>query len=112
MAICIRYLLLHEINNVGLFSEECLALEELPQDSNLFNDNGVPNDYDPYCSWEAWEQNMIHHDPTERGFGELFVYFSYLSSITLAIGPPSKGLDPVRRRHVKHVGQRGAVLRS
>ncbi|KAK3994874.1 hypothetical protein QBC44DRAFT_367073 [Cladorrhinum sp. PSN332] len=76
LAICIRYLLLHEINNVGLFSEECLALEELPQDPDLFNDNGVPNNYDPYCSWEAWEQNMIHYDPTERGFGELFVYAS------------------------------------
>ncbi|KAK3332634.1 hypothetical protein B0T19DRAFT_439454 [Cercophora scortea] len=81
LAICIRYLLLHEINNVGLFSAEHLALEELPQDSDLFNDdngNQVPanNDYDPCCSWEAWEQDAIHYNPTERGFGELFIYAS------------------------------------
>lgn len=55
MAICIRYLHLHEIDENSLFSEERLALEELLQDSDLFDDYYVPNDFNIYCSWEAWE---------------------------------------------------------
>ncbi|KND92704.1 Vegetative incompatibility protein HET-E-1, partial [Tolypocladium ophioglossoides CBS 100239] len=73
--VCIRYLLLDDIGYIDLFSEEHLAIEELPQGLDLF-DNDVPNDYDPYCTWEAWEENMIRYDPIERGFGELFVYAS------------------------------------
>jgi hypothetical protein len=74
--ICIRYLLLQDIGEKDLFSEETLAIEELPQGIDLFNDDTEPNEYDPYCTWEAHEQTMIHYDPTERGFGELFVYAS------------------------------------
>jgi len=76
LAICIRYLLLHEIGENSLFSQERLALEELPYDPGLFDDNPAPSDFSLYCSWEAWEQDMDHYDPTERGFGELFVYAS------------------------------------
>lgn len=75
-AICIRYLLLHEIDLNSLFSEERLALEELPQDSDLFGDFHAPNDFSLCCSWEAWEQDMIHYDPADRGFGELLAYAS------------------------------------
>lgn len=53
-----------------------MAIEELPQEFDLFNDNEDPTDYDPCCTWEAWEENMIRYDPTDRGFGELFVYAS------------------------------------
>jgi hypothetical protein len=74
--ICIGYLLLHEIGNVDLCSEESLAIEELPQYADLFDDYCQPDDYDAHCSWKVWEQNMLHYDPTERGFGELFVYAS------------------------------------
>ncbi|PYH50974.1 uncharacterized protein BO96DRAFT_488655 [Aspergillus niger CBS 101883] len=28
-------------------------------------------------SWETWEESMICYNPTERGFGEFFVYASY-----------------------------------
>ncbi|TPX14511.1 uncharacterized protein E0L32_005475 [Thyridium curvatum] len=76
LATCIRYLLLPEINQINLFSEERLAIEELPQDPELFKENREPNDYDHYCSWEVWEASMVHYDPTERGFGGLFVYAS------------------------------------
>ena len=76
LKICIRYLLLDEIDNTGLFGEEQVAIEELPQEFELFIDNGEPVEYDPYCTWEVWEENMIRYDPTERGFGEFFVYAS------------------------------------
>lgn len=74
--ICIRYLLLAEIGNTDLFSKEQVAIEELPQDFELFDDDREPVEYDPYCTWEAWEEDMIRYDPTERGFGEFFVYAS------------------------------------
>lgn len=74
--ICIRYLLLEEIGNRDLFSEEQVAIAELPQESDLFNDNEGPVEYNPYCTWETWEEDMICYDPTERGFGEFFVYAS------------------------------------
>ncbi|MBE3044362.1 hypothetical protein IMZ48_17705, partial [Candidatus Bathyarchaeota archaeon] len=74
--ICVRYLLLDEIDEIYLFSEEQVALENLPQTSNLFDDDEGPVEYDGNCSWEAWEEDMIHYDPTERGLGELFVYAS------------------------------------
>ncbi|KAF2000799.1 hypothetical protein P154DRAFT_490976 [Amniculicola lignicola CBS 123094] len=73
--ICIKYLLLHEIGSSPLFSEEQIAIEELPQDADLFGDR-ESFEYDRYCTWETWEENMIRYDPTERGFGEFFVYAS------------------------------------
>ncbi|KND93256.1 hypothetical protein TOPH_02392 [Tolypocladium ophioglossoides CBS 100239] len=72
--ICIQYLLLGDFDYIELFSDEHMAIEELPQDVDLFGESEESNDYDPYCTWEAWEENMIRYDPTERGFGEIFVY--------------------------------------
>ncbi|KAF3401577.1 hypothetical protein F1880_009990 [Penicillium rolfsii] len=74
--ICIKYLLLEEISNRNLFSDEQIAILELPQECDIFGENEEPIDYDAHCTWETWEENMIHFDPTERGFGELFVYAS------------------------------------
>jgi len=74
--ICVRYLLLDEINHINIFSDEQVAIEELPQEFDLFNDNREPVEYDPHCSWEDWEENMIRYDPTERGFGGFFIYAS------------------------------------
>ncbi|KAF2416555.1 hypothetical protein EJ08DRAFT_99133 [Tothia fuscella] len=73
--VCIRYLLLDEIGTFNLFSDEQVAIHELPQDVDLFNDR-ESFEYDRHCTWEAWEENMIRYDPTERGFGEFFVYAS------------------------------------
>lgn len=53
-----------------------MAITELPQEADLFNDNNRPVEYDPYCTWEHWEENMNHYDPTESGFGDFFVYAS------------------------------------
>jgi len=77
-AICIRYLLLQEIDQNTLFSDESVVLQELPQDPDPFSDGYEPDDsnLDMHCSWEAWEQDMTHYDPAERGFGELFAYAS------------------------------------
>ncbi|KFH40613.1 Vegetative incompatibility protein HET-E-like protein [Hapsidospora chrysogenum ATCC 11550] len=74
--ICMRYLFLEEIGNIPLFSEEQVAIEELPQDVELFVDEEGPVEYNPYCTWETWEEDMIIYDPTDRGFGEFFVYAS------------------------------------
>ncbi|CRG85930.1 Cytoplasmic dynein 2 heavy chain 1 [Talaromyces islandicus] len=74
--LCTRYLLLEDIGNEHLFSEEQVAIAELPQGFEFFADSTESVVYDRYCSWEAWEEDMIRYDPTERGFGEFFVYAS------------------------------------
>lgn len=71
--VCINYLLLEEIGSFHLFSEEQVAINELPQEFDLFEDTDL-SEYDPYCTWEAWEEHMIRYDPSERGFGQFFVY--------------------------------------
>ncbi|KAJ5960179.1 uncharacterized protein N7479_007329 [Penicillium vulpinum] len=74
--ICTRYLLLENIGRTTLFSEELVAIAELPQESDIFDNNEGAAEYDLYCTWEVWEKDMIHFDPTDRGFGEFFVYAS------------------------------------
>lgn len=73
--ICIQYLLLQEVGTVPLFSEEQIAIDELPQEVDLFSDR-KSFEYDVNCTWEVWEEDMISYDPTERGFGGFFVYAS------------------------------------
>ncbi|KAH7360505.1 hypothetical protein BKA65DRAFT_577265 [Rhexocercosporidium sp. MPI-PUGE-AT-0058] len=76
LEICIKYLLLDDFNRTNLFSEEQVAIEELPQEFDLFSNDEELNEYDPSCTWESWEENMIRYDPTDQGFGEFFVYAS------------------------------------
>ncbi|KAL4936888.1 hypothetical protein BDV06DRAFT_204043 [Aspergillus oleicola] len=76
LMICIKYLLLDDIGNKDLFSDEQIAIAELPQEFDLFADEEVSVTYDPNCSWETWEENMIRYDPFDRGFGGLFAYAS------------------------------------
>ncbi|EXJ89941.1 hypothetical protein A1O3_03008 [Capronia epimyces CBS 606.96] len=71
--LCIDYLLLDEIGSSHLFSEEQVAIIELPHEPDLFETTDM-SEYDPYCTWEVWEEHMIRYDPKERGFGEFFVY--------------------------------------
>jgi hypothetical protein len=71
--VCINYLLLDEIGSFHLFSEEQVAINELPQEFDLFEDTDLSG-YDPCCTWEVWEENMIRYEPNERGFGQFFVY--------------------------------------
>ena len=80
-----------------MFSEEQAAIEELPQESDIFNDDEEPTDYDPCCTWEAWEENMTRYDPTERGFGELFVYASchWLEHFGAVTVEPLPGLENI-----------------
>lgn len=96
--ICIRYLLLDDIGNRNLFSEEQMGIAVLPQSDNLFEDDEQPVQYDPHCSWESWEENMIRYDPTERGFGEFFVYASchwleYFGTITVDRLPSLESIE-------------------
>ncbi|KAJ5934388.1 hypothetical protein N7466_003935 [Penicillium verhagenii] len=74
--ICIKYLLLEEIGNTHIFSEDQAALQELPPCPTLFSDEEDSIQYDGNCTWESWEDDMVRFDPVERGFGELFVYAS------------------------------------
>jgi hypothetical protein len=74
--ICFKYLALDEIGTTKIFSAAQVAIEALPQDVDLFDEETPPAEYDPHCSWEDWEEDMIRYDPTERGFGELFTYAS------------------------------------
>ncbi|GLB08987.1 hypothetical protein AtubIFM57258_004897 [Aspergillus tubingensis] len=74
--VCVRYLLLEEIGVKLVFSEEQIAISELPQASDLFNDEKDPVKYNSHCSWEAWEEDMSRFNPAERGLGEFFVYAS------------------------------------
>jgi hypothetical protein len=48
--ICIRYLLLDNIGQIALFSVEQLAIEELPQEADLFNTDKGLIECDPCCT--------------------------------------------------------------
>ncbi|KAG8629063.1 hypothetical protein KVT40_002928 [Elsinoe batatas] len=74
--ICVQCLLLAEIDESNLFTATQLAIEELPQDTDLFSDYDVSSGYDGTCTWQEWEADMIRYDPSERRFGDLFVYAS------------------------------------
>lgn len=96
--ICVRYLLLDEINDVPLFSEEQFVIEELPKDLDLFSDDNEAAAYNADCSWENWEEGMIRYDPADRGLGELFVYASchwidHFRSITIEPLPDLNNIE-------------------
>ncbi|CAG7978515.1 unnamed protein product [Penicillium olsonii] len=74
--ICVKYLLLDEIGEIDLFSEEQAAFVELPQLSGSSGDDKASLEYDSNCTWETWEDDMARFDPVDRGFGEFFVYAS------------------------------------
>lgn len=74
--LCMKYLLLNEINTNDVFSEEQLAISEMPQEHDLFKEDMDSTKYDVRCTWEEWEEGMIRYDPAERGLGEFFVYAS------------------------------------
>ncbi|KAL3461694.1 hypothetical protein BJX64DRAFT_152655 [Aspergillus heterothallicus] len=61
-----------DIGTRNLFSEEQVAIAELPQEVDLFVDDDKSIEYDPHCSWDTWEETMIRYDPA----GEFFVYAS------------------------------------
>ncbi|PSK43017.1 LON peptidase N-terminal domain and RING finger protein [Elsinoe australis] len=73
---CARYLLLKEIDEGDIFTPMQVAIDELPQEYDLFSDQISSVDYDRHCDWETWEESMIRYDPAEQGFGQLFVYAS------------------------------------
>ncbi|KAH7175806.1 hypothetical protein EDB81DRAFT_896495 [Dactylonectria macrodidyma] len=76
LGISIRYLRLSDICATDLFSDEQVAIEALPQDVHIFDDDEISVEHDPNCASETLEENMIRYDPTDRGFGELFNYAS------------------------------------
>lgn len=100
--ICVRYLLLDEMDNINLFSEEQEALQHLPQDFDLFNDDKGPIQYDVNCTWEVWEEDTVRYDPAERGLGNLFVYAScywidHFGAITLNPLPDLASIEKLCR---------------
>lgn len=74
--ICVKYLLLDEINSIQLFSEGMMIIQELPIETDIFSDDLNSSAYDANCSWDTWEETMTRYDPTEHGFGGFFTYSS------------------------------------
>lgn len=74
--ICTAYLLLDEVGQSDLFSDELTAIEALPPETDLFHENTKSAECDLSCTWETWEESMICYDPIERGFGGFLVYSS------------------------------------
>jgi hypothetical protein len=74
--VCLKYLALDDIGHNQLFSAHQIAIDELPQEVDLFDEATEPVEYSSNCSWEEWESSMIQYDPAERGFGKFFVYAS------------------------------------
>ena len=76
--LCVKYLLLSDIGENSLFSETEVALEILPQSTNLSDEDEteIKAQYDGDGTWETFEQDMLHYCPSELGFGEFFVYAS------------------------------------
>ncbi|KAL4727903.1 hypothetical protein ACLX1H_004600 [Fusarium chlamydosporum] len=97
--ICVRYLLLEEINHVPLFSDEHIAVQELPQDLGIFSDNNDVDAYTVDCSWENWEEGIIRYNPADRGFGEFFVYASchWIDHFRSVVAEPLPDLRSVER---------------
>ncbi|KAL8836220.1 MAG: hypothetical protein Q9170_002997 [Blastenia crenularia] len=83
LRLCVKYLLLDAFDQNDLFSEEgerAQRLQELPG-TGLFDDSG--SDDESLDSFEKrrdpderQEDKELYYDPSERGFGELFVYAS------------------------------------
>ncbi|RBR22171.1 hypothetical protein FVER53590_07379 [Fusarium verticillioides] len=97
--ICIRYLLLDEIDEASILSDEQTAMEELPQDADIFSDVTASPSFTMDCSWENWEDGMIRYDPADRGFGEFFVYAScnWIHHFTFVTKEPLPDLSSIER---------------
>lgn len=50
--ICIKYLLLNDIGHINIFSNEQVAIDELSQEFDLFDDDKELVEYDSRCTWE------------------------------------------------------------
>ena len=75
--ICIKYLLLHDINDLDLFTSNQLETQELPLDTDLFSDDDFNSNSDSAQleTWQNWEDKIPRYDPSDR-FGHFFVYAS------------------------------------
>ncbi|KAL8892444.1 MAG: hypothetical protein Q9192_005610 [Flavoplaca navasiana] len=84
--VCVKYLLLDDFNQNDLFSEEGVTaqrLQELPG-FGVFDDDDDKDDDDQQLDSpkkssdleKKQEAKQLYYDPSERGFGEFFVYAS------------------------------------
>ncbi|KAL8753763.1 MAG: hypothetical protein Q9199_004811 [Rusavskia elegans] len=80
LRVCVKYLLLDDFNQSGLFSEEAETVQELHElpGFGIFDDVG--HDDQQLDSRRDLEKKQdakhLYYDPSERGFGEFFVYAS------------------------------------
>lgn len=54
-----RHPMTSQISRTNLFSDEKLAIEELPQEPYLFDGDFESINCHPCCTWEVWKKNMI-----------------------------------------------------
>lgn len=96
--ICIAYLLLEEVGHVHVFSAEQTILDAFPQETDLYSSTSSSVEINMACTWDEWEEGMIHYDPAARGLGEFFVYAAcywteHLSAIRTACLPEHHKLE-------------------
>ncbi|KAL8927590.1 MAG: hypothetical protein Q9172_001300 [Xanthocarpia lactea] len=93
--VCVKYLLLDEFDQKDIFSEE----EERVQDFQallgfgMFDDSGVDGQQQDSSEMSQSRENkqqteQLYYDPSDRGFGELFVYASCFWPDHLRVSAP------------------------
>jgi hypothetical protein len=75
LKVCVRYLLLDDVDPTGLFPKTHLAFEDLPQYVDVSEDQET-FDYYQKCTWSEWKANLIQCAPRKPGFDEFFAYAS------------------------------------
>ncbi|KAI1266270.1 hypothetical protein F5Y18DRAFT_25077 [Xylariaceae sp. FL1019] len=68
--LCVRYLLLDDMNEITLFSDVQIAFQELPPGENIFAEQTEE------VAPDKPEQQGIHFDPIDRGLGDFWLYAS------------------------------------
>jgi hypothetical protein len=72
--ICIRHLLLDEVDTTSLFSKTDLAREHLPREDIPYIGGERGFIHKTQDSWQIWGPNEIQYDPAGHGAGNFFGY--------------------------------------
>jgi hypothetical protein len=99
--ICIRHLLLDEVDTTSLFSKTDLAREHLPREDIPYVGGERGFIHKTQDSWQIWGPNEIQYDPAKHGAGN---FFGYATSFW------KKHLDAIYEHDILvHKGERGSL---